>query len=644
VAFDGPDGYVVALEQLAELVKPKRPLGTSAWAQRYRVLTAKNSAEPGRWRNERVPFVNAIHDALDPRHPADTVVVVGSSQVVKSEVGLNWIGRTIHQEPASFLALFPTDKVARKWVRTKLDGMIASTPELRKLVPLGRKANQGNTLSEKHYPGGVLYTGSANIPDDLASISVANVLFEEVDRMPIVLEDEGDPIELALRRMATFTRRKAYMNSTPTTAETSRIWPAWLSSTMDRYFVPCPFCNHMQFLRWAQMKWPHNAPHQAGYVCEECDQKMSEHHKTTMLAEGTWRATHPERETSTKGFHLNGMYTPIGLGDSWAKHALAWERAQGSVARIQVFFNTRLGEVHKGERVKVDWEVVKGRAEPYRLRTIPPGVFILTSGTDVQIDRLETQVLGFKRDERIAVIDYVVHRGDVTRPEVWAELDAYLAQPIINSFGIPMRLACSMVDSGYLPDTVLSFTRPRRGRGIFASRGSTNANKQAIGKPGYPDVKRMGKTDNRRFGAERYELGVSVLKHWVYEHLRSDGGTEELPVPITQRHIAFSDELPEVYFRQLTAETWDPKEGWIGDANYHSNEALDTFIMARAASMHHTVAVHRMREADYLRLEQLLQPAEGVPSKPAAQLGMAAIPRMGGFLPMPASTEPPELP
>lgn len=631
--FDGPDGYAAGLEQLARIVQPKRALSISGWAGAHRVLSGKSASEPGPWRNERIPYLPAVMDALDPRHPAPIVVLVASAQVGKSECGLNWIGRTCHQAPGSFLVLFPTEKVARKWVRTRLDAMIATTPALRGILPLGRKASGGNTLQEKHGPGFVLYTGSANIPDDVASISVPYLFLDEVDRMPVALEGEGDPIELALRRSTTFPRSKCFMTSTPTDEETSRIWPAWRSSTMDRYYVPCTHCNHMQYLRWEMLKWITGKPSTAVYVCEDCAAVIEERSKTEILLAGAWRADHPEREAEVKGFHVNGLYTPIGLGDQWAKHAAAWERAQGRQSRLQVFFNTRLGEVHKGERQKVEWEEVKKRAEPYKLRTIPRGVLVLTSFTDVQGDRVETQICGHGRGEQMTVIDYKVHYGDPTRllsgedgkKTVWQELDDYLAQPIENSFGVSMRLSCSLVDSGYLQDVVLGFTRPRRARGIFASRGSTVATRQPIGRPTYPDTKRRGKVDQR--GAERYELGVSVLKHWLYECLRADAGKPDSPVLPADRHIRFPDELPEEWFRQLTAETYDPKHGWIPRANYHRNEALDNTVGNRAAGMHHSVAIHRWRELDFVRAEQLYEPSareSGVSvSLPAAPAPMA---------------------
>lgn len=619
--FDGPDGYVVGLEALARAVEPRRPLSVSRWAAQYRVLSGKSASEPGRWRNERIPYLAAIMDALDPRHPAPIVVMVASAQVGKSECGLNWIGRQCHQLPGSFLVLFPTEKVARKWVRTRLDAMIATTPALRGVLPLGRRASSGNTLQEKHGPGFVLYTGSAGIPDDVASISVPYLFLDEVDRMPVVLEGEGDPIDLAMRRSTTFPRAKCFMTSTPTDEETSRIWPAWLGSTMDRYFVPCPHCDHLQFLRWEQLKW--TKPENAGYLCEECAAFIEERHKTDMLSGGEWRSDHPEREAQVKGFHVNGLYTPLGLGDQWAKHAAAWDRAQGKDARLQVFYNTRLGEVHKGERQKVDWQELRARAEPYPLRTVPRGTLLLTSFTDVQADRLETQILGHSRGERIMVVDYVVHYGDTTRllpsgdgePSVWSKLDDYLATPIENECGVALRISCALVDAGYLPDVVLGFTRPRKARGIFASRGSTVATRQPIGRPAYPDTKRRGRVDQR--GAERYELGVSVLKHWLFESLRADGGKPDAPVLPADRHIRFSHALPDEYFRQLTAETYDPKHGWIARANYHRNEALDTFVGARAAAMHHSVAVHRLRDSDWQRLESLYERAPGE-KKPGA--------------------------
>lgn len=632
--FDGPSGYASTLDALAKAWAPRRPLSTATWADKFRKLSGKSAAEPGQWRTLRIPFLRGVMDSLDFTHPAHTVVFVGSSQIAKSECGLNWLGKLIHYEPCPLLILFPNEKQGRKWMAIRFDPMVADTAELRALIPAGRRSDSGNTQTQKQFPGGVLFTGSGNIPSDLASISVRCLLLEEVDRLPLSIEEEGDPVELATARLAAFAARsKIFMNSTPTTEENSRIWPAWLSGTMDRYHMPCPHCGHFQHLRWEQLKWG-DKPANAIYVCEENGCVIEEHSKTEMLAAGEWRSEHPEREAEVKSFHANGLMTPLGLGRTWANHAAAWDRIQGSQGRLQVFYNTRLGEVHKGERQKLSWEAVYERREPYRLRTIPKGVLLLTSGTDVQNDRLETQIIGSSRGEVHTVIDYVVHYGDPTRSEVWAELDAYLAREFVSAGGVKMRLSCSMIDSGFLPTHVLNFTRERRARNIFASRGSSVATRQPIGKPSFPDIKGRSKPQFDQRGAQRYELGASMLKHWLYEQLRSDGGAPEKPVLPVGRHLHFSDELQPDYFKGLVADVYDPKKGWQDRVNFHHNEQLDTFCMARAAAMHHSVAVHKLREPDWQRLEQLYEPT-GAPAKPVEPLlGATPVPtRFGGFLP-----------
>lgn len=633
MAFDGQAGFVAACEDWRDLWKPKRPMSISGWAQRYRRLSGKTAAEPGPWRNDRIPYLVGIMDALGDKHPAPLVVLVASAQIGKSECGLNWIGRTIHLLPASFLALFPSEKSARKWVRTRLNPMIAETRELRAIVPLGRRSDEGSTLQEKHYAGGVLFTGSANIPEDVASISVPYVFLDEVDKFPLALEDEGDPVELAKRRTANFPRRKVFETSTPTTEEHSRVWADWQISTQNRYFVPCPDCSHMQYLRFDQLQWPDGKPKLARYACESCGALFEERNKTAMLAAGEWRAEFPEREAEVVGFHLNGLYTPLGLGFTWAQHAATWDRVRGDPEKARVFVNTNLGEVVKSGRERLEWQELAERREPYQVRTIPDGVLLLTAGADVQSDRIEAQILGHGRGESISVVDYTVFPGDPTRDEVWNRLDEYLAKEMLNGYGVVMRISAAAIDSGAWQHEVTNFSRARKLRNIFAAKGSSIATRQPIGKPTLVDVTWRGRSWKR--GAEQYQIGVSTLKTVLYRRLRADA--EALPA---DRHVRFSHDLPDEYFRQLAAEHFDPKGGW--EKHYDRNEALDSFVLAMAASMHHSVQVHRMRELDWQRLEQLYQPKQGVKlSEPS--LGAAPVPRRGGgFLPTSATVKAPE--
>ena len=609
---------VSALRAAARGLRIAARLGVADWAAKHRRLSAKSSAMPGPWLPSRIPYLNAIMDALDPRHPAKQVTFCKSAQTGGSECGLNWIGWVIDQAPGPMLVLMPTEKLGLRWVRGRLRPMILESRVLNGKLRLGRqsKAN-GATLTELHFPGGVIYLGSANVPSDLSSVPVMYLLLDEVDRMPRVIDGEGNPVELAKRRLATYQgRSKSFGISTPTD-DGSPIAKDYAESSRGRFWVPCPHCSEFQTLKWEQITYPDGQPREARYRCEHHGCVIEESSKTAMLARGEWRHERPELVAHHAGFHVNCLYAPTGLGDSWADNAVAYEAAKQDPAKRQVFRNTRLGEIDIGGKVRVDWETTKLRAEQYAVRTIPKGVLALTAGVDVQVDRFEVQVLGWSPGERAAVIDYRVIEGEPTNPDDWKALDHFLEQPIVNAFGVPMRVECAMVDAANWQHEVLNFTRPLRARGIFASRGSPVLTRPPIGRPSFPDVrKRKGKEipDQRR-GARMYLLGVGELKKIIYARLKADAGQaareDDAPENTTPgtRFIRFPAGLPDEYYRQLVAEEFDPLlRRWI--ALRERNEAGDTMVYGFAAALHESVAVHRWREADIARLLQIYEPAE----------------------------------
>ena len=48
---------------------PDPLLTVSEWADKHRFLSPRASAEPGRYRTDRTPYMRAIMDALSPSHP-----------------------------------------------------------------------------------------------------------------------------------------------------------------------------------------------------------------------------------------------------------------------------------------------------------------------------------------------------------------------------------------------------------------------------------------------------------------------------------------------------------------------------------------------------------------------------------------------
>lgn len=604
--------------------RPDPKLTVSEWADAHRVLPQRAASEPGKWRTSRTPFAREIMDVLSDHHPAQEIVLMASVQMVKSEAGLNWCGYTVDHAPSSMLVVLPTVDVGERWSKQRLAPMILDTPRLRAKVSPARSRDSGNTTLSKEFEGGILMITGANSAAGLSSMPIKKLLLDEVDRFPHEIEEEGDPVDIAEARTSNFPNRKIFKTSSPTIESLSRINKDWKRSDQRRFFVPCPDCGEKQHLKWDNLHYDDQAPEKTvRYACEHCGTLIEEHHKTAMLAGGEWRATFPERKVV--GFHLNALYSPLGLGRSWGWLAQRFEEVKRDPARLKVFVNTRLGECYEDPDEKLDWEELKARSEPYALRVVPRGCLLLTAGVDVQKDRLEVQVVGWGRGEQAWVVDWISLPGDPTRPDVWTLLDEYLAKPIVNSFGVTLRILATAVDSGYLIDEVLNYTRLRQNRGVFAIKGASQKGRQIIGRPSKVDVTWKGTVIKQ--GAELWLIGVDSAKHRLFARLSGD----RKQAHASGRIEHFSEGLPDDYYMQLSAEVFDPnKRAWVKQHN-RRNEALDTRIYAMVAAMHPRLRVHTQREHDWAALEAVVEPKQGQdlfagpPAEQAKEQGKAAV-------------------
>jgi phage terminase large subunit GpA-like protein len=78
-------------------LRPDPLLTVSEWADQFRMLSQTASAEPGRWRTDRTPYLREIMDCLSPSSGVEKVVFMKGAQVGGTEAGNNWIGYVIDQ-------------------------------------------------------------------------------------------------------------------------------------------------------------------------------------------------------------------------------------------------------------------------------------------------------------------------------------------------------------------------------------------------------------------------------------------------------------------------------------------------------------------------------------------------------------------
>jgi phage terminase large subunit GpA-like protein len=550
-------------------LRPPPLLTVSQWADRHRMLDTVSSAEPGKWRTSRTPYLREPMDRLSPTDPCERVVMMFGAQLGKTEAGLNWCGYIIHHQPAPLLLVQPSLEMAELYAEQRMAPMLRSTPELAERVGDPKQRDSGNKKLIKQFPGGFLRVVGANSPSSLAGMPARYIFGDEVDRWPASAGLEGSPLDLVERRTASFSRRKMLLTSTPTSRGSSLVERLMLQTGWRRYWVPCPHCSHMQVLDWSGLQWPAGKPRSAEYHCEACGAGIvdSERTKTEMLEGGEWRPDKPELEDGRSyGYHLPTLYAPGGWSTvSWGALAEQYDACGDNPDKMRVFVNTVWAETFdESELAAVDADGLAARAEVYA-RPVPDGVRLLTAGVDVQQDRLEVEIVGWGDDEESWSIDYAAIPGDPTGPDVWAELDEYLARP---RDGYRVLAAC--VDSGYLSQTVQDWCYARRGRRIMAIKG--------IGGAGRPVWPKKGSRGKKGGGWRLWLVGVDSAKDvlWRRWSIAEPGpGCVHAPADRDQE-----------WFRQLLAErpaiTRAGRREWVKDRSVRA-EALDCRVYAYAA-------------------------------------------------------------
>ena len=367
-------------------------------------------------------------DALSPAHPARRVVFMKSAQVGATTAGSNWIGYVIHHAPGPMLAVQPTVELAKRFSRQRIDPLIAESSVLRERVKPARSRDAGNTVLSKEFPAGLLVITGANSAVGLRSMSARYLFLDEVDAYPPSADEEGDPVALAEARTRTFSwRAKAFLASTPTIAGLSRIEGEYEASDQRRFFVPCPHCREMQWLKFERLRWDKGQPETAHYICTSCEGRIEEHHKTAILAAGEWRPTAQAQDPGTIGFHISALYSPVGWF-SWENIARLWEAVTTDEAK-RSFKNGVLGETWIETGEAPDWQRLYERREAWQIGTVPSGGLFLTAGADVQKDRIEVDVWAWGRGLESWLVDHIVVDGGPEHAETWEKLGAYSAAP-----------------------------------------------------------------------------------------------------------------------------------------------------------------------------------------------------------------------
>jgi phage terminase large subunit GpA-like protein len=633
-------GYAAYLFAAAAGLEPAAPLWVDEWANDHMVIPSESgAAEPGDYRVERTPYARDPMRALSPEHPARTVIIMGASQLLKTQVALNWVCSLIDRAPANIIVLEPTDKLARRVAR-RFDKTVQAVPILREKVATQASRDEKNTSDTKEFKGGTAWFLSARSASNLAEASARWVVIDEVDRLLREIKGEGDPVSLVRKRQTTYGRKaKTLEISSPTEEDGSKIHEDFLAGDQRKYFVACPHCSEMQPLEWEHLHYDLNED-RAWYVCAANACVIEEHSKPLMLPDRAMGGTAEWRPTATGktgvwSYTISSLYAPLGWV-SWLELAREYDAAEKALANgdgelMRVFYNTRLARVYSPATARIRPAALQAKAEAYPLGIAPAPALMLTATVDVQDNRLEVQIVGWGPGPcglECWVVNTEILFGVPALPEVWNDLDKLLCTPIRHASGALMIIRAVAIDSGdgdYTQE-VYEFCRPRRRRiigghrqDVLAIKGASQAKAPIISRGKVMEYTYRGKPAPG--GVELFQVGPETAADWFMSRLALE---EKIAI-----HTPAG--LPLEFYEQLLAEAKITE--WVKGRRVRRyrplkrgarNEQFD--LMKYNVALGHYLGLDRYTAERWAPLEARLRQADLLVEALADQMPAADLP------------------
>ena len=558
---------------MQDILKPKPFLTGSEWMDKYFYLSPESSAKPGKWKTH--PWQKEIIDCMTD-FESKIVGVQKPTRVGFTKMGNGVKAYFIHQQPCVILDYQPTDDEAKGYAEDEFEPMIRDNPMIAKLIetPSVRGRQKREKTIKKRYPNGFIEMLGAESDRNLNRRTARVAMGDEVDTWKKEAGKAGDTVTQMMRRTSDFVYRKNIIGGKPIGAEyddekeiddgVSVVNYWYQQGDMRLRHLPCPHCDHLQLFEFEDFVWEKDQgdegntikhyPDTVHFVCEQCEEKIYDHHKKEMDEKGEWIAQKPFHGIAT--FRLWAM-----LSDSpnvtWPDIVKEFLKATKSKAKYKSFLNEVLARTWEEEFEKVEIDG-NDRLEEYKAQ-IPNGVLVLSSGVDVQKNRLELELVGWGANEESWSITYKIFAGDTSKPDVWKDLDEFLLKTFEHEDGSRMRIYTTAIDTGYRATKVYEFCKTRYNRRVFAVKGSKTITS--------PLVPRVATKTKKTKGALLYLVGVNEGKNIISSHV--------MTVEVGPGYMHFPNDriYNDEYFKQLTSEKKLKSGAWVKMRS--RNEAFD---------------------------------------------------------------------
>lgn len=564
---------------------PRLPL--SEFANQNLYLSADYSEKTGFYRWQNRPYQKEILDTIGSRE-YENIVLATSAQSGKSVILLAALLFSLKYKPQPALLMQASLQEAQKFSRKRLIPMMRDC----NLRGTEKKRDGTDTCLEQALSNGASVTlVGANSPAGLRGLSASLLLCDEVSGYPAEAGSEGSPTGLAETRLQGFINKKKIFVSTPLEEE-GEIWQRFVNSDQRYYHLECTSCKThfkplIEHLHCESDEKEKPLPETSKIFCPSCGVGMGEKERKQAIDNGIWIAENPGHRVA--GFNVNSFSCINVKLEEIKRHEL---KANFDFKVKKEMYNLKLGLPYKSESITAgDVSSLIDRVEDFDEERVPLGVAYITSGVDIQRNRIEISKVGHGENNEKWVISHKVMIGDVTQPDVWRALKDEITSKCTRVDGLSMRTLMTAIDSGdgATVQYVYDFCQANRKLNVYATKGNS-----IYGKPIWP--KTVSVSDKGKV----YMVATDVCKDLIYQHLKI-----ETPGP---GYIHFSNTLTPDYFKQLTNEEKKlhqvrGRSYWRWEASGR-NEALDCFALAWASNVGSGLKPEKVQKRNQKRVTQ----------------------------------------
>ncbi len=461
------------IDCLAGVYKPMPDETIWAWAERCLKIPSggENDEMAGqRWKSEISPYVREIMDWFRAPGKAE-LFVCKSSQVGLTMACLIVICWHIVHRPTNIGYCIDSREEARKISKSRLQPWITQN------ALLAQVGSDEDDLSNMTFflKGMLVHMLGAYSEGSFRNKSLGIGILDELDAHPPVV-NQGTTADAMRSRLKKHRNSKLLGFSKPK-MEGDQTWQECLTGTMEKFFCPCPHCNHKQPLVWknviysgprfedlAQELILEKVKAEAYYECELCKKEIPHSAKFDMLQKGEWRATNPKALPGKRSMLISDLYSNF---VTWGELAVEWVEALKTTDKMTAFVQDRLGEPMKKLAGQLrEKDVLELREKSHRRGICPFPPVLLGLICDCQKATVKWGILAYNSGGDMCVVDY----GEA---DTWEEIDFIITRPVPLSGGGEVMIQCGLVDEGdgKRTDEVRSFTNnydhifPVKGRG-----------------------------------------------------------------------------------------------------------------------------------------------------------------------------------